>query len=340
MIRPRTSCDRPAFTLIEVLVVVAVIGVLVGVLLPAVQAAREAARRVQCANNLKQVGLALLGYHELSNSFPPGNVSLTTSQTLLRGDNQVTWSISLLPHLDSGPLFDAYNFSQANHSSHNATVRNVGLNYYNCPSDPSPPTRERPESGPGRVVTYAISSYRAISGASDVRDPEDAWFDNPLVVGPYPTKTSPLPSNWRGVLHVIGGQGRNGAPNRLTCESASTVRDGLSNTIAVSEFHTATNRRRATFWAYGYTSYNQSSATSFGSAFVPDYDRCVADISNKFGVIFIHICKRSVASFHKHGVNVLKADGSVRFTRDSVDGRVWMGSATIGGGEIAYTEPP
>jgi prepilin-type N-terminal cleavage/methylation domain-containing protein len=69
--RPPARPDRAGFTLIELLVAVAIIAVLIALLLPAVQAAREAARRAQCANNLKQIGLALHGYHDAFGSLPP-----------------------------------------------------------------------------------------------------------------------------------------------------------------------------------------------------------------------------------------------------------------------------
>src|SRR5271167_1870759 len=99
------------FTLIELLVVIAIIAVLIALLLPAVQSAREAARRIQCTNNLKQIGLALHNYHSTANVFPPGCSAnlFTTGNTYF---SWVGWSAQglMLPYLEQGPLYNAANF--------------------------------------------------------------------------------------------------------------------------------------------------------------------------------------------------------------------------------------
>ena len=90
------------FTLIELLVVISIIGVLIALLLPAVQSAREAARRSQCAGNLKQVGIALQGYHDAFNTFPAGGWIASPTQPLTKNMN-MGWSAAVLPWLEQRP---------------------------------------------------------------------------------------------------------------------------------------------------------------------------------------------------------------------------------------------
>src|SRR5215212_5410396 len=96
---------HPAFTLVELLVVIAIIGVLVALLLPAVQAAREAARRTACTNNLKQIALALLSYHDARGQFPLGAYSAVTEDHPAEEDG-LGWATQILPQLEEQPLYD------------------------------------------------------------------------------------------------------------------------------------------------------------------------------------------------------------------------------------------
>src|SRR5437764_1959662 len=107
--RSRTS----GFTLIELLVVIAIIAVLIGLLLPAVQAAREAARRIQCVNNLKQMGIACHNYHEANNCLPPSSMWPCPANCPGCPDSCFGWGVSMhvtiLPYIEQGTAWNAYN---------------------------------------------------------------------------------------------------------------------------------------------------------------------------------------------------------------------------------------
>ncbi len=114
---------RVAFTLVELLVVIAIIGILVGLLLPAVQAAREAARRMQCSNNLKQLGLAMHNYESTFKRFPSGNMVGPSFSVGL------SVHARLLPYMEQAAMYNMVDFNFAyNHPNNNAArMQNVPL---------------------------------------------------------------------------------------------------------------------------------------------------------------------------------------------------------------------
>ena len=138
--RPRL---RSGFTLIELLVVIAIIAVLIALLLPAVQSAREAARRMQCTNNLKQIGLALQNYHSSFGNFPLGALQVRDGTGALRGTDWGLWSAHsmLLPYLEQVGVYNSCNFAVPNqgNAGTNTTAMQVTaigtvINGFLCPS--------------------------------------------------------------------------------------------------------------------------------------------------------------------------------------------------------------
>ena len=117
---------RSGFTLVELLVVIAIIGVLVALLLPAVQSAREAARRMQCANNLKQISLAVHAYHDTHKLLPPASTNAALSGS--------TGFAAILPHLEQANLFAQYDFTKGNSDPENLQVVSQRIKTFLCPS--------------------------------------------------------------------------------------------------------------------------------------------------------------------------------------------------------------
>ena len=126
-----TTPDRRAFTLIELLVVIAIIAILIALLLPAVQQAREAARRAQCKNNLVQISLALQNYHMAHRVLPPGCVNDTRPVVNAPVGYDMGWLVQILPYLDEGNLYRAFDFSV---SAHQQSLPVGSPPVFSCPS--------------------------------------------------------------------------------------------------------------------------------------------------------------------------------------------------------------
>ena len=136
---------RKAFTLVELLVVIAIIGILIGLLLPAVQAAREAARRMSCANNMVQLGLAT-HHHEFSlEHFPPG---VTNEDGPIRNEVDskelhIGWMTQILPYIEQQAAFNKFDFAKSVYGPENAEVRSLSIPTFRCPSNPTNFGREQ-----------------------------------------------------------------------------------------------------------------------------------------------------------------------------------------------------
>ncbi len=169
-----------AFTLIELLVVIAVIAVLIALLLPAVQSAREAARRIQCVNNLKQLGLAVLNYESANAVLPPQQVLQFTGTTL---SWKSQWGVTsrLAPFMEQGPMYNAINYALKSSAPENTTVVSLSLRVLICPSEPRPEPFTSTSSRGDQIATSQSESPRGLllMESTDISAP---WRLSPLQV--------------------------------------------------------------------------------------------------------------------------------------------------------------
>lgn len=154
---------RRAFTLVELLVVIAIIGILIALLLPAVQAAREAARRMQCTNNLRQLGLAAQNYHSALNCFPPGFMLVGMSGTTTPGG--WAWGVFLMPFIEQSPLRDQlsatkYTLEQVVNDATLVLMLQTDLSVFRCPSSLIGPLRTHQGSPNPKVASANYTCCR------------------------------------------------------------------------------------------------------------------------------------------------------------------------------------
>ena len=212
---------RPGFTLVELLVVVSIIAVLISLLLPAVQAAREAGRRCQCANQMKQIGLAMQTYHDTHNSFPVG---------ARYGLQTPNWRVALFPFLEQRVLYDSLNLNTGFQAKGYSTAT-YGYSY-------GPNTMLEKLALPGWNCPSSISGR--FPGSDSCRSQHSDWDNGQLVdyagiAGAYPD-----PANRASVC--AGGENQG---NGYHCENGiiflvgactmANVTDGTSNTMIVAE---------------------------------------------------------------------------------------------------------
>ena len=326
---------RPAFTLIELLVVIAIIAILIGLLLPAVQKVREAAARMKCTNNLKQIGLALHGYHDANNMFPSGYVDGNTNPDSTP-DNDVGpgwgWAALILPYVEQGNLYNKINFNQAITAGNNAAVSQTVLTLYQCPSDPyQQPVPIYDSSFSSPIATVAHGNYLGCNGWEECfngagGDPQGGGTDG-----------------------LSGGFGQAGVGlfYRNSHNRIASVTDGLSDTIIVGErsgnhapgaWAGAVTGGRVPAWmavqppapyspppgpAYDNADFDEALCLSHGNAtHVPSADFPIFDPDTYY-------------SMHPGGANFLFGDGSVHFLGSGIDPKTYQYLCTIAGGEVA-----
>jgi prepilin-type processing-associated H-X9-DG protein len=324
--------------LIELLVVIAIISVLIALLLPAVQAAREAARRSQCINNLKQIGIALHGYHTSWNGFPVGFLYAYQNVLPISSPLQYRWSVlaQMLPCLEQRAVYNALNFDFPiahmptgsgalfwPYFPANTTAMAVQITTFLCPSDGAPP----PAIGSG-PTNYAFCSGDG-SGGGDATNARGAFIlgmpqsvetiidgtsqtaaasEQLLgIAGPYSQTTpTPIPSPWyRAMARVVAGP--------LTDPACALASNGwLLN-------------KGSSWWDGNYQNalYNHYLVPNAGR---PD---CI---------VYHNPGWKAARSFHPGGVNLLCCDGHVIFIKNGIDPHTWQAISTRAGGELVSAD--
>jgi len=299
---------RSAFSLIEVLVVTSIIALLIGLLLPAVQSAREAARRAQCANNLKQLGLALHAYHDTFGSLPPGRIK--SYDPRYAGPKPPCTSsivdksleVFALGFLEQTNLYNAINQDLAIIGAENSTVHSIAFSAFACPSDPMSGWPR--DLNPGALTQYGVP------------DPARMVFTSYAgSIGSLPVLAQPLPGNNCIVPSSLISQ-CNGVFNDLSPIRLASVSDGLSNTIFMAE--------KVTTILQELNALNPQYAAQHGWYVTGNWgDTLITTLYppnawDKVALGAMTARTNSASSIHPGGLNVLMGDGSVRFLKDSV----------------------
>ncbi len=330
---------RRGFTLIELLVVIAIIAVLIGLLLPAVQAAREAARRMQCSNNMKQIGLAMHQYHTTYDAFPPcGSVDINGNST---GGGRVPQTASihlrLTNYLEQRAVYDAYNFLIGDVLNGaavpaNTTVMSTPIPGYLCPSDSNPGSTQNLAGGysaPVTTVNYAVNGGVNRWNTAG-RKTGTAWWlgGNPFFGSVVRMATiTDGTSNTAGFGEWVKGTSGNNTPGPNLVYTITSYSNGgpINDQAACRAASTPLWDFKGEYW----TLQDTGRGGPYYHVMTPNQPSCA--VSAAFGNVDSFI---AASSMHPGGVNVLLLDGSIRFVKSGVAMATWNALGTRAGGEV------
>jgi len=299
MSKPKSP--RRGFTLIELLVVIAIIAVLIALLLPAVQSAREAARRIQCTNNLKQLGLAMHNYADVNLCFPSGGFKMREREINdpCGGAHQSSFYIAMLSFFEQSPVANAWNFSVAYQGLENSTVTRTGLSAIWCPSDPlaAQPDSNFNANYPG---DYDMR-YHSYKGSAGV------FYGVARNSSPGCSAFAAQFAAATGVIHLYSST------------SIGAITDGTSNTMLIGE--SAFGKLPAGRWDWQWWTSGNNADTLGVTLYPMNPQRKLnnPDYNAGYQGINVGVMYQAYSSFHPGGGNFAFADGSVKFLKDTIN---------------------
>jgi prepilin-type N-terminal cleavage/methylation domain-containing protein/prepilin-type processing-associated H-X9-DG protein len=341
----RSAPIRPAFTLIELLVVIAIIAILIGLLLPAVQKVREAAARTQCANNLKQLSLAMVNYHDANNAFPAAMYDTVVPRWNPTGKHH-SWRAYTLAYIEQGSLQSLYDYTQdwfADQSTGkgNIAAATVQVKTFQCPSTPARATTTASawNGGPPATVTFP-----AAAGTTDY----DTMNGTKEYVYATVNGLTCAASSCKEYTDRSRGAMYKNQPTTIL-----GITDGTSNTLMVVECSARplvyVNRTAVTATPYpggsdpvpnnqGICYLDSEGPFSLDGADAngvlwPKNSTAAANVAT-YAAPFNRTNYNEAYSFHTGGMNVAFCDGHVQFVRDSVSLQTFANIISRSGGEI------
>lgn len=339
--------DNHGFTLVELLVVIAIIGILMAMTLPAIQSSREAGRRVSCANNMRQLGVAMQGFVTAKNRFPIGvSFNKQTRECAVAASGRGFWTYDVLWYSEHENIARLINPNQwaAMAGSVDAQFKQAlqsEIPMFQCPSD----IRElMNRASPWIWDNFTRSNYvGCFSPHGFVVEPEASvnCLTQDSMNGGQRTTANPTVLNESPLTTLPGRSIFNfgGADRRM-----ANVHDGASKTVAFSEVISgnAMEDLRGTWWmdqGVGYSHYrtpNSTDADPFHGSYVPDKLGLPPLQATPGGWPALMVGARSM---HPAGVNVTNADSSVHFITDDISSVVWTALGSMNGGEDAFWTP-